>query len=188
MTSSNIYDRGSRKHATGTVSGSYYTIAEDDTFYSIGLRFGLPWQEITEANNIQGENPSVRAGRRVRITGLSQPRPPSKPTSGKRQSPKPPSGRPSLSITSPSAGKTLDAGRTVVVYGVGSNLRDNKITVRVKDTRGPTLSSRKTTLDASGRWQVQFKDGVPVRANDEAIIEAESPATKLSTSIKFKFR
>ena len=46
-----VYDRGPREHAMGTVSGSYYTVAAGDTFYSIGLRFGLPSVAFAEGGH-----------------------------------------------------------------------------------------------------------------------------------------
>ena len=53
--SNTVYDRGPRQHANGALSGVHYYVAAGDTFYSIGLRFGVPWQEITRANNL-GDN------------------------------------------------------------------------------------------------------------------------------------
>ena len=96
-----VFDRGSRKHAGGTVSGSTYIVAAGDTFYSIGQRFGLPYQEILRANNL-AEGASVGAGHRLNIPGL-QPTvppitPPVKPPPVVTPPPaKPPSGRPYLS-------------------------------------------------------------------------------------------
>jgi LysM repeat protein len=40
--------------ATGTYIAPYYTVAWGDNLYSIGLRFGVPWQEIADANGIVG--------------------------------------------------------------------------------------------------------------------------------------
>ncbi len=72
--SNTVYDRGARVHASGRQSGSQYIVAAGDTFYSIGLRFGVPWQEITRANNL-ADNASGRPETRLIIPGLSQPRP-----------------------------------------------------------------------------------------------------------------
>ena len=51
---SGVYDRGPMTHATGTYTAPYYTVAWGDTLSGIGMRFGVPWQDIATANGIQG--------------------------------------------------------------------------------------------------------------------------------------
>jgi len=53
--SGTVYDRGPMTHATGIYVAPYYTVAWGDTLSSIGLRFGLPWQDIAKANGITGD-------------------------------------------------------------------------------------------------------------------------------------
>ncbi len=146
MTSTDVYDRGSRSHATGTVSGSYYTVAAGDSFYSIGLRFGLPWQEVTRANNL-ADNAVVQPGKRLLIPGLN-PQPPVKPPVQPPVKPpvKPPTGQPRLGINSPAFGSTVYARSPLVVQGVGGNLRGNKVVVRVKDQAGSEVARSETSL------------------------------------------
>ena len=93
-----------------------------------------------------------------------------------------------LGITSPTQGSTIYARYTVIVTGMGSGLRGNKVVVRVKDPRGPTLTKRETTVDASGNWRVEFSGGLPVHANSEGIIEVESPGSSLRTSVTVNYR
>ncbi len=93
-----------------------------------------------------------------------------------------------LGISSPIPGSTVYARYTVIVSGSGSGLHDNKIVVRIKDSRGPTLARRETTVNASGKWQVEFKEGVPVHAGSDGIIEAESPGSNLRTSVTVHYR
>lgn len=47
-------DKGPMARATGTYIAPYYTVAWGDNLYSIGLRFGIAWQDITKANDITG--------------------------------------------------------------------------------------------------------------------------------------
>ena len=42
-----VYDHGPSMYANGTVSGNVYTVAAGDTWYSVGVRFGLPWETIS---------------------------------------------------------------------------------------------------------------------------------------------
>jgi LysM repeat protein len=45
-------DNGARLHASGSYSAPYYTVYWGDTLFSIGKRFGTPWQTIASANGI----------------------------------------------------------------------------------------------------------------------------------------
>lgn len=49
-----VTDKGARARANGKYNAPYYTIAWGDNLFSIGLRFGLDWNEIAEANDIEG--------------------------------------------------------------------------------------------------------------------------------------
>ena len=76
-------DSGPRLHANGTYSAPYYTVTWGDTLYSIGRRFGTPWQSIAYANGFS--YPTIYAGQRLTIpcggTGTTPPptNPPSTP-------------------------------------------------------------------------------------------------------------
>jgi LysM repeat protein len=58
-------DNGARLHANGTYSAPYYTVTWGDTLYSIGRRFGTPWQGIASANGLA--YPTIFAGQRLTI-------------------------------------------------------------------------------------------------------------------------
>ena len=61
----NVVDSGPRTHATGVYTAPYYTVAWGDTLSSIGLRFGVPWQDIAKANGIKGT--TIYAGQALLI-------------------------------------------------------------------------------------------------------------------------
>ena len=58
-------DYGPRLHASGTYAAPYYTVYWGDTLYSIGKRFGTPWQSIAYANGLY--YPTIYAGQRLTI-------------------------------------------------------------------------------------------------------------------------
>jgi LysM repeat protein len=64
-----VFDRGVRPHARGGVAGNVYTVAVNDTLYSIGLRFGLTPHRIASFNGLWNVN-WVYAGQRLVIPGL----------------------------------------------------------------------------------------------------------------------
>lgn len=72
--SGTVYDRGPMTHATGTYSAPYYTVAWGDTLSAIGLRFGVPWQDIAAANGIKGT--LIFAGQALLIPGTTSQTPP----------------------------------------------------------------------------------------------------------------
>ena len=75
-------DYGPRQHAMGTYAAPYYTVYWGDTLFSIGKRFGTPWQNIAYANNLA--YPTIYAGQRLLIScgsGGSTPPPPSQGSS-----------------------------------------------------------------------------------------------------------
>ena len=138
---SGVYDRGSRLYANGTVNGNVYTAAKGDTLYSIGQRFGVPYQVIAEVNNIT----KLDAGDKIIIPGLQ-----ATPTA------------PYVAITSPWSGATVSAAN-LPVYGVGGNLFEGNVAVRVTDSTGLVLGEQYATLQGpnagtggSGTWSTQF--------------------------------
>ncbi len=64
-----IYDRGPSQYAQGSVYGNVYTVAYGDTWYSVGMRFGMPYQTIQTANGYP-ENAPLYAGTQLIIPGL----------------------------------------------------------------------------------------------------------------------
>lgn len=62
-----VIDSGPTARATGTYIAPYYTVAWGDNLFSIGLRFGIPWQEIAKANGISGT--TIYANRSLLIPG-----------------------------------------------------------------------------------------------------------------------
>jgi LysM repeat protein len=67
----NVYDRGTRAHATGTVVNSnIYSVAWGDTLFSIGLRFGPSVDELRAANGLN-EDSILFATSRIVIPGLN---------------------------------------------------------------------------------------------------------------------
>lgn len=180
-----VSDRGASAHAKGTVSGSTYTVAGGDTFWSIGQRFGLPYEDILRENNLP-EGASVGAGHKLKIPGLQPTVPPLKPPV--KPPTNPPPTRPYLFISSPTPGSTLNPRYTVIITGTAGNVPGGQVVVRVKDPRGITLISKSTTPDSSGRWRVDFSDGLPVHPGSSANIEAEAPGTTLRAQVNVTFR
>jgi LysM repeat protein len=138
---SGVYDRGPRLYANGTVQGNVYTAAKGDTLYSIGQRFGVPYQVIAEVNNIT----KLDAGDKIIIPGLQ-----STQTA------------PYVVITSPWSGATVSRS-ALPVYGVGGNLFEGNVVVRVTDSTGLVLGEQYTVLQGpnvgtggSGSWSTQF--------------------------------
>jgi len=58
-------DYGPRQHAMGTYVAPNYKVTWGDTLFSIGKRFGMPWQNIAYANNLA--YPTIYAGQRLVI-------------------------------------------------------------------------------------------------------------------------
>lgn len=138
---SGVYDRGPRMYANGSVQGNVYTAAKGDTLYSIGQRFGVPYQVIAEVNNVT----KLDAGDKIIIPGLQ-----TTPSA------------PYVVITSPWAGATVSAA-SLAVYGTGGNLFEGNVVVRINDSTGQRLAEQYTTLQGpnvgtggSGSWSTQF--------------------------------
>ena len=70
-------DYGSRQHAMGYYAAPYYTVTWGDTLYSIGKRFGMPWQNIAYANGLA--YPTIYAGQRLTIPCSGTTPPPTTP-------------------------------------------------------------------------------------------------------------
>jgi LysM repeat protein len=160
--SSGVYDHGPSMYANGTVSGNVYTVAAGDTWYSIGVRFGMPWETISTYNGGGGLYP----GRQLIIPGLAS-------------TPAPPKG-PYVSITSPPPGATLAS--TFTVSGKGAGLYEGNVVVTAKDSAGRVLAQRATTLQGpnvgvggEGTWTTSLTVNVPSTTNGG--IEATSPGT-----------
>jgi len=173
-----VYDHGPRPNAMGTVSGGYYCVAAGDTFYSIGLRFGLPHETIQRANNM-GPNDTLVAGTWLLIPGLNQGPPPEVT---------PPPGRPFLGINSPTPGSVVYIRYPVTINGIATAMKSNRIIVRVKNSSGATYVQQETRYDASGQWHVAFSNGLPVPINTDGVIEAEAPDNNMSTTVNVHFR
>ena len=109
--SGRIYDRGPSMYANGTVNGNVYTVAAGDTWYSIGQRFGMPWETISNANG----GGSLYPGRQLIIPGLAS-------------APPPPAKNAYVSITNPQGGAMLPA--TFTVSGKGAGLPEGNVVVR----------------------------------------------------------
>jgi hypothetical protein len=164
-----VYDRGPRPHAMGTVWGNLYYVVRGDTLYSIGARFGLPWQQIAQANGI-AYPPSTQAGQRLVIPGLGWtpipwPTPPTPTTSAIR-------------IDSPLPGAVLPA--TFVVSGWGRSLFEGNVVVRAYNAQRILLAEKATVLQGpnvgtggEGTWSVQLTVNTP--PGTQGVIEASSP-------------
>ncbi len=78
--SGGVHDYGPRSHAMGTYSAPYYTVAKGDTLSAIGQRFGIPWQNIYNANHLSST--TIYPGQVLFIPGTSGSTPPPTPVPG----------------------------------------------------------------------------------------------------------
>ncbi len=62
-----VVDSGPRPYANGTYQAPYYTVAAGDTLFSIGQRFGVPFEQISAANALV--NNAINAGQMLLIPG-----------------------------------------------------------------------------------------------------------------------
>lgn len=168
-----IYDTGPRLHATGTVSGNVYTVAWGDTFYSIGLRFGVPWQVLAQANNTD----KVEVGQQLIIPGLCQ----SQPVPGQSY----------ITVSSPLPGAYVNS--PYFVSGTGGGLLEGNVVVRLLDGSGLLMAQQTTTLQGQnvsfggpGVWSVQFNNviGQPL---SNGTIEVLSPGTSAQARVPIWF-
>jgi len=167
-----VYDRGPRQHAMGTVNGQYYTVVAGDTLYSIAGRFGLNYQIIMDANGLDSTS-VVHPGAQLLIPGLNV---------GHVQ--------PIVTIANPTDGSVFY--RPYVVNGTGQGLVEGNVIVRLLDANGNLLGERAAVLQGAnvatggyGTWQVQF-DNVYVAANSNGSVEAYSPETG-ATAVSYVF-
>jgi len=171
--SSGVYDHGPSMYANGTVSGNVYTVAAGDTWYSIGVRFGLPWETISAANG----GGSVYPGRQLIIPGLCT-------------SSAPPAQKSYLTINNPQPGAMLP--NTFTVSGTGGGLPEGNVVVTAKDSAGRTLAQKATTLQGSnvgtggsGTWSVSMT--VNVYDITPGAIEASSPGAPAMAGISITY-
>ncbi len=181
---STIFDRGIREHAIGRVyNGNIYVVEQGDTLYSIGLRFGLSWQEIANANGLT--YPSIEKGMQLIIPGLNE--------SGTPELPQPKL-QPNITITSPQPGETLDG--PYIITGTGQGLPEGNVIVRLLDGNNEIMAEQATVLQGEhagtggyGTWQVNFSN-IYGQPNANGAVEAYNPETGVSstTSIWFSGR
>ena len=171
--SGGVYDRGPSMYANGTVYGNVYTVVAGDTWYSIGQRFGLPWETISNANGGGGLYP----GRQLIIPGLSS-APPATPQSAY------------VSITNPQAGAMLPA--TFTVSGKGAGLPEGNVVVTAKDSAGRVLAQRATTLQGpnvglggEGTWSTSLTVNAPTVMS--GAIEATSPGAPVMAGVSITY-
>ncbi len=179
--SGNIFDRGIREHAIGRVyNGNIYVVEQGDTLYSIGLRFGLGWQEIANANGMT--YPSIEKGMQLVVPGLNEPDTPNLPN---------PNLQPNITITSPQSGETLDG--PYVVTGTGQGLPEGNVIVRLLDGNNEVMAEQAAVLQGEnvgtggfGTWQVTFND-IYGQPNSNGAVQAYNPETGVSTSTSIWF-
>jgi LysM repeat protein len=158
-----VYDRGPRQHAMGTVNGPYYTVVAGDTLYSIAQRFGLNYQIIMEANGLTATS-IVNPGAQLLIPGLNVGHIP-----------------PMISITTPPNGSVYYT--PYVVTGTGQGLHEGNVVVRLLDSNGNLMAQQATVLQGAnvatggyGTWRVQFNN-VYAQPRTNGSVEAFSPET-----------
>jgi LysM repeat protein len=169
--SGGVYDHGPSMYANGTVNGNVYTVAPGDTWYSIGQRFGLPWETISAANGGGGLYP----GRQLVIPGLQG-------TSPAKQ--------PYINIQNPNPGAMLP--NTFTVSGTGGGLPEGNVVVTALDSSGRVLAQRATTLQGAnaglggdGTWSTQLT--VDVYDVTPGAIEATSPGTSAMYGVSITY-
>ena len=158
-----VYDRGPRPHAMGTVNGPYYTVVAGDTLYSIAQRFGLNYQIIMEANGLEATS-IVNPGAQLLIPGLNVGHIP-----------------PEISIINPANGSVYYS--PYVVTGTGQGLHEGNVVVRLLDSNGNLMAQQATVLQGAnvatggyGTWRVQFNNIYPAPRTNGSV-EAFSPET-----------
>ena len=166
-----VYDHGPSMYANGTVNGSVYTVAYGDTWYSIGQRFGLPWETISAANGGGGLYP----GRQLVIPGLQS---------------STPAKQPYVKITNPQPGARVP--NTFTVSGTGGGLPEGNVVVTALDGSGRVLAQKATTLQGAnvgiggdGTWSTQLT--VNVGTFMPGAIQASSPGTPANYTISIEY-
>jgi LysM repeat protein len=168
---SGVYDHGPSMYANGTVSGNVYTVAAGDTWYSIGQRFGMPWETISAANG--GGN--LYPGRQLIIPGLASAPPPQNTY---------------LSITNPQPGAMVP--NTFTVSGNGAGLPEGNVVVTAKDSAGRVLAQKATVLQGyntglggEGAWSTSLT--VNLGNITSGAIEATSPGVKALAAVSITY-
>ena len=169
--SSNVYDHGPTMYANGTVTGNVYTAAAGDTWYSIGVRFGLPWETISDANGGGG----MYAGRQLIIPGLAS---------------APPAQTTYVTITNPQPGAMLP--NTFTVSGAGAGLPEGNVLVTALDSYGNVLAQKATTLQGAnvgvggqGTWSTSLT--VNVGDITPGAINATSPGVQAVAGVSITY-
>lgn len=169
--SSGVYDHGPSMYANGTVSGNVYTVAAGDTWYSIGVRFGMPWESISSANGGGGVYP----GRQLIIPGLCG---------------QPPAQSAYVTITNPQPGAMLP--NTFTVSGTGAGLPEGNVVVTALDSYGYILAQTATTLQGAnvgvggaGTWSTSLT--VNVGDVTPGAIHATSPGVQVLAGVSITY-
>ena len=169
--SSGVYDHGPSMYANGTVTGNVYTVVAGDTWYSIGVRFGLPWETISTANG----GGSLVPGRQLIIPGLCT---------------APPAQSSYIRINNPQPGAVLP--NTFTVSGTGAGLPEGNVVVTAKDSAGRVLAQKATTLQGAnvgvggeGTWSTSLT--VNVYDVTSGAIEATSPGANAMAGISISY-
>ncbi|MBK8047280.1 MAG: LysM peptidoglycan-binding domain-containing protein [Anaerolineales bacterium] len=84
---------------------------------------------------------------------------------------------PSIRIERPANGASIDASRPFAISGIGTNLFENNVVVRIRDAFGRTLRQIATTADRNGRWAVTAEVRVPSGSTGSIYAFSTSPAT-----------
>lgn len=165
-------DYGPRLHANGTYYAPYYTVVWGDTLYSIGKRFGTPWQNLAYANGLA--YPTIYAGQRLLIscgTGTTPP-PTSQPATPTRITFQPGtnsaaavgtiySGAPASYILWANAGQTMTVQTSsrgeplVISIGYGVNM------LPLTGTNSQVVNTVTTTLPSTGDYVVSIRPTTP---------------------------
>ncbi len=177
----NVFDRGIREHAIGRVyDGNIYVVEQGDTLYSIGLRFGLSWQAIANANGMSSSY--IEKGMQLVIPGLNEQDTPELPN---------PNLQPNITITSPRPGAVLDG--PYVVSGTGQGLPEGNVVVSLLDGNNEVMAEQATVLQGEnvgtggfGTWQVTFSN-IYGQPNSNGAVEAYNPETGVSTTTSIWF-
>jgi LysM repeat protein len=181
----NVYDRGPRTHANGTVSGNHYTVVRGDTVYSIAARFGITTNKLMRANGIANSR-TLRTGQKLIIPGLVSGTPTPTPTPDPSVTP-----TPFISIASPTSNALLPP--TFTASGRGAGLFEGNLVVQAIGSNGQVLVQKPTTLQGNnvgtggeGSWTVELT--VNVSAETRGSISAYSPdKSSIRTSVDVRF-
>ncbi len=148
-----VYDRGWMPHAQGQIFGNWYYVVQGDTWFSIGKRFGLPYQHLQRVNGTY----RLLAGATIVIPCLNAP-PPPPPQPWPTFTPVPPVVNPTVTptpttspvtapyiyIISPLANAVLPT--TFEVKGAAWNLVGYDVLVKAVDQQGNVLSQQTVSL------------------------------------------